>query len=168
FTLPLVDLILPAALQHGDVVGRHMTAADIDQLTLWRLAYNHEALGDPADDAGLAQARQEIARAHAEGNTWVLEAAGKLVAMSSFNAAIAEAVQVGGVYTPPALRGRGYGRAVVAASLHAAQAEGVQRAILFTDDQNSAAQSAYHALGFQRVDNWGLVLLKDPVGPTSN
>lgn len=163
FALPLAELNVPTTLHSGDAVGRPMSAADRELLTRWRVAYNHEALGDPDDEAGWAQAHQEIARAYTEGNTWVLEAMGQPVAMSSFNAAIAEAVQVGGVYTPPALRGRGYGRAVVAASLQEAQAAGVERAILFTDDDNIAAQTAYRSLGFQRVGDWGLVLFKEPV-----
>jgi RimJ/RimL family protein N-acetyltransferase len=168
FALPLAELTVPAALQRGDVIGRHMTATDIEQLTRWRTAYNHETLGDPDDGEGRMQARQEIERAQAEGNTWVLEAAGQPVAMSSFNATTGEAVQIGGVYTPPALRGRGYGRAVVAASLQEAKAAGVQRAILFTDEDNIAAQTAYRSLGFQRVGDWGLVLLQEPVTVESN
>ncbi len=85
------------------------------------------------------------------------------MAMSSFNTAIDEAVQVGGVWTPPALRRRGYARAVVAASLRDARAEGVQRAILFTGDTNIAAQKAYRAIGFQGVGDYGLLLLKEGV-----
>jgi RimJ/RimL family protein N-acetyltransferase len=163
FTLPLDDLRLPAALQAGTVVGRRLRADDIDQLTLWRAAYNHETLGDPHTPEGIARAAQEIARAHQEGTTWVLEANGQRVAMASFNARITEAIQIGGVYTPPPHRSRGYARAVVAAALRDAKMDGVHRAILFTDDENEAAQTAYRALGFQRVADWGLVLLQEPV-----
>ncbi len=163
FALSLANLLLPAALQNGTVVGRPMRASDLDQLSCWRAAYNHEALGDPDTPESLVDAQNEMTRTLQEGVGWVLEAAGQLVAMSAFNATIAEAVQVGGVYTPPALRGRGYGRAVVAASLRDAHAKGAQRAILFTDDDNFAAQTAYRSLGFQRVGDWGLVLLKEAV-----
>jgi len=163
YTLPLTKLIRPAALHEGHVRGRLITADDIDELAHWRAAYNHEALGDPDSAEGLAQAQHEINRAAAEGLCWVLEADGQRVAMSSFNATLPEAVQVGGVYTPPQWRGRGYARAVVAASLHEAWAAGAQRAMLFTDDENIAAQRAYRALGFERVADWGLVLLKEPM-----
>lgn len=163
FALPLENLILPTPLQAGTVIGRRMSRDDLDQLSAWRAAYNHETLGDPDSEEGTAQAENEMARTLEEGVGWVLEAAGQRVAMSAFNATIAEAVQIGGVYTPPALRGRGYARAVVAASLRDAHAEGAQRAILFTDEENIAAQTAYRSLGFQRVAEWGLVLLKEPV-----
>ena len=82
------------------------------------------------------------------------------MASTSFNAETREAVQVGGVWTPPDLRGRGYGRAVVAVSLLDARAEGVGRAVLFTGDSNVPAIRAYAALGFRRIDDYRIVLLR--------
>src|SRR2546425_12835478 len=70
-----------------------------------------------------------------------------------------EIVQIGGVWTPPELRGRGYGRAVVAGSLLAARERNVRRAVLFADPRNTAAQRAYLVLGFELVGDYGLVLL---------
>ncbi len=69
-----------------------------------------------------------------------------------------EIVQIGGVWTPPALRGRGYARAVVAGSLVAARKRGVQHAVLFADPLNPAAKRAYLSLGFRIVGDYGLVL----------
>lgn len=163
FTLDLAHLELPLPLQSGTVSGRRAIQRDLEQLATWRAAYQQETLGAPASPQTLAEAHQAIERSIQERNTWVLEIGGDPVAMTSFNAAIPEAVQVGGVYTPPALRGRGYARAVVAASLRDASADGVERAILFTGEENVAAQRAYQALGFQPVAGWGLVLLKEPV-----
>ena len=77
--------------------------------------------------------------------------------------AIKEAVQVGGVWTPPELRRRGYGRCVVAASLLDARSEGVEKAILFTPERNIASQKAYTALNFQHIGDYRLVLLKSPL-----
>ena len=59
-------------------------------------------------------------------------------------------VQVGGVWTPPQARSRGYARSAVALSLRAARERGVRRAILFTGDHNVPAIKAYRALGFER------------------
>ena len=72
-------------------------------------------------------------------------------------------MQIGGVWTPPSLRSRGYGRAAVAASLLDARAEGVRVAILFTGKGNVPACRAYEALGFQVIGDYRLVLLKEPV-----
>jgi len=87
---------------------------------------------------------------------WVLVADGQLAAASRFNSQLPDAVQIGGVYTPPALRGRGYARAVVAGSLVEARAGGVARAILFT--ANPAALAAYVAIGFRVVGDYALVV----------
>lgn len=163
FTLALDELILPTSIEAGTVVARRMTVEDTDQLAAWRAAYQLETLGSDDTPEMHAEAHAVMERLLQEQRTWVLEAEGQRVAMSAFNAALPEAVQVGGVYTPPELRGRGYGRAVVAASLRDASTEGVERAILFTDDENIGAQKAYRALGFQWITDWGLVLLKEPI-----
>jgi predicted GNAT family acetyltransferase len=70
-----------------------------------------------------------------------------------------DVVQIGGVYTPPALRSRGYARAVVAGSLAAAAAMGVGRSILFTGRDNVAARRAYESIGYRRIGDYGLVVL---------
>ena len=87
----------------------------------------------------------------------------EIVACTGFNANLTEAVQVGGVWTPPELRGRGYGRCVVAQSLLDVRAEGVEKGILFTGDQNVPAVKAYAALGFKRIGDYRLLLLQEPV-----
>jgi predicted GNAT family acetyltransferase len=66
-------------------------------------------------------------------------------------------VQLGGIYTPPAFRGRGYAKASVAASLLAARDRGATRAVLFTS--NPSAARSYEAVGFQRLGDYGLILL---------
>jgi predicted GNAT family acetyltransferase len=71
-------------------------------------------------------------------------------------------VQVGGVWTPPARRGRGYARAAVAGSLLDARARGVTRGVLFTAQENRPAQRAYEALGFQVVGDYGLLGFSEP------
>ena len=66
-------------------------------------------------------------------------------------------VQIGGVWTPPELRGRGYARRVVAGALRVAEGEGVRRAVLFTE--NPAARRSYEALGFRQVGEFGVIVL---------
>ena len=66
-------------------------------------------------------------------------------------------VQIGGVWTPRALRGLGYARCAVAGSLHHARDREVRSAILFTDEKNVPAQRSYVALGFEPVGDYGIV-----------
>ena len=67
-------------------------------------------------------------------------------------------VQIGGVWTAPALRGRGYARCAVAGSLQTARERGVLHAVLFTGETNPAAQAAYVAIGFRPVGDYAILL----------
>ncbi len=167
YSLDLADLRVPEALATGRVKGRLVETRDADVLTRWRVGYDMEALGDKETDKLWAHERALAERIAAERNTWILEAEGRPVATSAFNTRIREAVQIGGVWTPPEFRGRGYARCVVAQSLLDARAEGVEKAILFTGENNVAAQKAYTALEFRRIGDYHLLMLRDPLNVTS-
>ena len=162
FALDLAGLRVPSALAEGRLRCRRPVAADVPALAAWRAAYRREAFNSEPGPDLLPRSRQEVEAGIAEGTGWVLEDAERLVAYQQFNARLPDAIQVGGVWTPPELRGRGYARAVVAGSLLAARAEGIGRAVLFTDDDNVPAQRAYLALGFERVGDYGIILLARP------
>lgn len=160
YSLVLSSLALPASLRSGAVHVRRIAARDVELLSRWRAASRLEAM-NASDTPGLYQeARDSVERMLESQRMWVLEAEGQVVACSTFNAEIAEVVQVGGVYTPPELRSRGYARAVIAGSLLDARAEGVRRAVLFTDVDNVPAQRAYVAIGFQPIGDYRIVLLR--------
>lgn len=160
YTLNLARLRVPEALASGEVTARQATEEDMPLLIDWDIRYAVEALG--ATDV---EAQRPISEAYQTrfvemGHAFLLEVEGRPVARTLFNAAIDEAVQVGGVWTVPEYRGRGYARAVVAASLLAARHDGAERAILFTEHTNTAARRAYAALGFEPVGDFRLLFLK--------
>ncbi|MFN3954519.1 MAG: GNAT family N-acetyltransferase [Pararhodobacter sp.] len=95
-----------------------------------------------------------------DGSHRLLRRAGQIVALTGFNADLGDAVQVGGVYCPPALRGRGLARLAVALHLAEARARGATRAVLFA--ASAPAVRAYRALGFQPADEITLVLFASP------
>lgn len=161
YTLPLERLVVPEGLRSGRVGARRAVEADLDAVAAFEVAFDVEALGEEASTALEAENRAAAARGIAAGTVWVAEVGGVPVAMTAFNAAIGDAVQVGGVYTPPALRGRGYARCAVAASLLAARDAGVALGVLFTGEDNVAAQRAYQALGFGPIGGWRLMLLRE-------
>jgi predicted GNAT family acetyltransferase len=163
YSLKLDDLIAPDGLKSGQVSGRRIERRDLELVAEWRVAYSLEALGDKDSPQLREHCRASMERSLKEQRTWVLEAQGQPVASSSFNTAIKEAVQIGGVWTPPELRSRGYGRAVVAVSLLDARAQGVTKAILFTGEDNIAAQKAYEALGFRHIGDYRIMLLRSPL-----
>lgn len=156
FALRLADLRVPRSLAQGSVHCRRTAPGDLELLSDWRVAFVQEALREPDHPQLRANARAEMEHWHGEGRSWVLEAAGELVSYSGFNARLPDTVQIGGVYTPPPHRNRGYGRAVVAGSLVEVRDAGVERAILFAE--SPAAQRSYRALGFEVVGEYGLML----------
>jgi GNAT superfamily N-acetyltransferase len=136
-----------------------LTTAPRPLLVDWRTRYNIEVMGTPAAEAAL-HAAKHIDGFLAQDSHRVLMLDGKPVAMTGFNATLPEIVQIGGVYTPPGLRGRGYARQAVALHLAEARAGGVGRAVLFA--ANDAAASAYRAIGFQPSLAFTLVLFAAP------
>jgi predicted GNAT family acetyltransferase len=160
FVLDLAKLLVPESLRSRAVRCRRPREEEIGLLAAWRAAYRREVLDEPAGAANDDAARDDVRALHGSGSHFVLEVPGQgpPVSYSAFNASLPEIVQVGGVWTPPERRGRGYARAVVAGSLLEARAKGVCRAVLFTS--NPMARRAYEALGFRRVGEYGLVIFR--------
>ena len=155
YALTLNQLSLPA--EDLDLQVRKARPSDVTELASWSVAFQIESLGvGPGSDLEeycLKGTRSGVSRGH----IWVGCVGPQIVSMSGFNATLPERVQLGGVYTPPGLRSRGYSRRVIAESLRAVRSEGVYEAILFTDQDNLAAQACYESLGFKNVGQYGLV-----------
>ncbi len=159
YVLDLAALVLPPALAEGQVRCRHPQEHELELLTDWRVSFSLEALGVAPGPDLQAASGADVRLHHDWGTDWLLLDGETPVSYAVFNAMLPEIVQIGGVWTPPELRGRGYGRAVVAGSLLAARQQNVRRAVLFADPRNAPAKRAYLALGFELVGDYGLVLL---------
>lgn len=151
--LPLRDLRMPA---HEGLELRPVAAADMDLVTGWRAAYRSETSGEAPAEARAA-ARAELPLWLAEDGLRLLWRDGRAVAMTGLNARAGGCVQVGGVYTPPALRGQGLARAAVALHLAELRADGAGRAFLFA--ASAGAERAYRAIGFQPAGSMRMVIL---------
>jgi GNAT superfamily N-acetyltransferase len=162
YAMDLDRIIMPAALRSGAIVCRPPRADERDLLCEWRFAYHMEALGSPDSEETRQGAAAFLDAQIADGHAWVATEAGAdppvPLSLAAFNAALPDIVQLGGIYTPPALRGRGYAKAAVAHSLLMARERGASRAVLFTD--NPSAARSYEAVGFRRTGDYSLVLLK--------
>lgn len=154
--LALDALVVPPALADGRVRVRRIRATDQEPLIAWRVTYELEANAATPGPDNDAHARRWFDDAVAEDNAWIAELGDTPVAMTSFNARLPDAVQVGGVYTPAPLRGRHHARAALAGSLLDMRAAGVRRAVLFTGAPD--AEAAYRAVGFEIVGSYGIVL----------
>lgn len=158
YGLDLANIIVPGILQQGAVTVRPPLPAERDLLCAWRLAYDIETLGSTDSPETRERSSRVLDQQIADGNAWVALEKDRPVSLSAFNAALPDIVQLGGIYTPPELRGRGFAKASVAGSLLAARDRGASRAVLFTS--NPSAARSYEAVGFQRLGDYGLVLLR--------
>ncbi|WP_037316507.1 GNAT family N-acetyltransferase [Ruegeria halocynthiae] len=154
FSLDLNDLILPELADAWLVPLAEIDRALAEQ---WRSAYLIETPGLILDEVA-KQAAHDIDAYLARDSHRALLVRGQPVGMTGFNAALPDIVQIGGVYTPTELRGRGYARTAVALHLQEAQAAGVSRAVLFAAS-NSAAR-AYISIGFVPAGQFALILFK--------
>ncbi|MEH2082599.1 MAG: GNAT family N-acetyltransferase [Nostoc sp.] len=162
FSLTLRDLQIPQALVSAKVKCRLPHPDELELLTEWCAAYNVETLGRRDTLSLRPDCRLVIEARQATAMHWVLVAENTPVSYSAFNASLPDVVQIGGVWTPPALRGKGYAKSVIAGSLLDARSQGVKRAILFTNDNNQAAQAVYRGIGFLPTgEKYGLVLFEE-------
>ncbi|MDF1701770.1 MAG: GNAT family N-acetyltransferase [Planctomycetota bacterium] len=161
YGLDLEDLRVPPGLTSGAVQVRRAEADDLSTLLPWSLAYYREAIDEAAGEEAQAQVESSLRSGLDSRTAWIAHVDGGPVAMTRFNATTPHAVQVGGVYTPPEFRARGYGGCVVAQSLLDARAEGATRSILFTPESNTPARRCYYGLGYEPLGAFGLVLLRE-------
>ena len=160
FALDLRNLAVPPLLAEDAIHCRHLLPDELDLIVEWRVAFALEVMGEVDSPELRASCREGVLLHHRRGSDWLLLYRNEPLSYAIFNAMLPDVVQIGGVWTPPKLRGRGYGRSVVAGSLLAARKQGVQRSILFADPDNPPAERAYLALGFRRTGDYGLVLFE--------
>ena len=141
-----------------------LSDGDRSLLIRWREAYHLESLGTEPGKARAA-AQKDIDGYIQRDSHRLLMVDDQPVSMTGFNATLPEIVQIGGVFTPPALRGRAYARTAVALHLTEARAAGVRRAVLFA--ASNAAVSAYVAIGFAPAGTFSLVLFSDQMEAAS-
>jgi RimJ/RimL family protein N-acetyltransferase len=87
------------------------------------------------------------------------ETDGQPVAMAGLTRAVAGVTRVASVYTPPALRRRGYGGAITAAVTQAALTAGAAEVVLFTDVANPTSNALYQRLGYRPIEDRVLLAL---------
>ena len=127
--------------------------ADRDLLVAWLDAFHDEA-GPP----GPRETQQVVDDRLGFGGLALWEHAGTPVSLAGRTRPAAGLARVGPVYTPPELRGRGFGGAVTAAVTQAALDSGAEGVMLFTDLANPTSNTLYQRLGFHPVTDW--VVLK--------
>ncbi len=160
YDLNLADLRIPQQITDGSVGYRAATLDDAETLIGWRIDYELETIRYELTPELEARVRKMMLHTIGTQSWWVATFNNAPVAMSSFNATLENMVQVGGVHTPKAYRGKGYARVVVAGSLIDVRQKGVSTGILFTEITNTPAQKVYEALGFKRIGDYALLMMR--------
>jgi RimJ/RimL family protein N-acetyltransferase len=132
----------PAALGHARVAG----PADRGRVIAWCEAFHREAEPGPRGDLELM-----VDDRLSYGGFTVWEAAGQPVSLAGLSRPVAGQARVGPVYTPPGLRGRGYGGAVTWAVSRGALDAGITGVLLFTDLANPTSNALYQRLGYRPI-----------------
>ncbi len=89
---------------------------------------------------------------------------GEPVSLVGVSREVAGVVRIGPVYTPPALRRRGYAGSAVAAVSRRALADGARRCMLYTDLDNPTSNKIYAEVGYERTADWEEIALERVAG----
>jgi hypothetical protein len=134
---------------------RRATAADAAGIFPLQKAYEiEEVLLDPSH-FNEALCQRSLVQGLRDEVICLLESGGTIAAKAGTNARGYTVDQIGGVYTVPALRGKGLARAVMAALLKEIFREKAA-ASLFVKKKNRPAIALYHGLGFQPVTDYSI------------
>lgn len=157
---PLYHLTL-SQMTAQDALVRLARAADIPLLERWFAAYEVDVGQAQPGAAPSVACKQRAVRAVGNPEVALFQADGHPVAMAGINARVDDTIQIGGVFTPVDLRGRGYARRALAGLLRRWAQRGVTQSILFAFSPPAAR--AYEALGYVHVGAYRTALLRAPV-----
>lgn len=145
--LPLMRLDGPPAVPaplRGSL--RATTLSDLAQVGAWREAFRVEAR---LVHVSAAQEAADNERALKNGTQFVwCDESGTPCGLIGGIRIEPTGARIGPVYTPPSLRGRGIGAAMVTALVHRLRDQGARCVFLFTDATNPTSNALYERIGF--------------------
>jgi predicted GNAT family acetyltransferase len=147
------------------VPGRLRQAVEADESLVldWSRRFAADAGGIPLDDETLRRRTPERIR---NGELWLWEDEdGSVVSIASASGRTPHGIRIGLVYTPPALRRRGYASACVAAVSQRMLDSGRRFCFLYTDLGNPTSNRIYQTIGYEPVCDVSLIRFED--GPAS-
>jgi predicted GNAT family acetyltransferase len=136
----------------GPGMPRPGEPADQRLLEQWMRTFIAEALPDePFEEE--RQQRAIARRLSGEGPNayWLWEDDGEVVSWSGHGNPTGRGIRIGPVYTPRALRGRGYATALVAAQSQWLLDNGYEYCFLYTDLANPTSNAIYERIGYRKI-----------------
>ena len=134
------------------VAGAARPAREDDRplLRAWLREFGREALGETEQDEERTERMLDYRLSSASAGFSIWED-GRPVSLAGFGGETPNGARIGPVYTPPALRGRGYGSAVTAAVSADRLAAGRHFCFLYTDATNPTSNKIYTQIGYEHV-----------------
>ncbi|MDD3288467.1 MAG: hypothetical protein PHX43_05620 [Alphaproteobacteria bacterium] len=159
YKLPIEKLRLPEIL--SDTRIRQAEEKDKEQLIAWRIDFNIESAKSQPGPELEKKVREEISQRLPLKEFFLLESNDTPVAMCGVGGHVPDTAMVGPVWTPTELRCRGYGRAVTAGAIKMLSDERPTMTQAVLAASRPDAIHAYEAIGFERLADWNLALLKE-------
>jgi RimJ/RimL family protein N-acetyltransferase len=137
--------------------ARIADAADRDLMLAWL-----DAFKDEAQPAGPNESERVVNDRVGWGGLVLWEHEGRPVSLAGRNRAAAGQARIGPVYTPPDLRGRGFGGAATTAVTQGALDDGAEGVVLFTDLANPTSNTLYQRLGYRALSDRAVLRFDGP------
>lgn len=134
---------------------RPASAADVELVARWTLAFEQEALGRGSAEKARATAERRVAA----GEVFLWED-GAVRCMAASARPTWSGVAVNSVYTPPGERGRGYAAACTARLSEHLLRQGRRFCVLFTDLVNPTSNRVYQRVGYRPLRDFRVDLLR--------
>lgn len=140
-------------VREPDVAGtaRDAAPADRDLVLEWLRAFEVEALPEDAPHLDLEASFERRVQSTSGGFALWEDERGEPVSLCGYGGRTPHGTRIGPVYTPPALRGRGYGSAVTAHVTKEQLDSGRDYCFLYTDLSNPTSNKIYVDIGYERV-----------------
>jgi ribosomal protein S18 acetylase RimI-like enzyme len=130
--------------------AREAVLADRELVLGWLRAFEAEALPEDAAHLDLEASFERRVQSDAAGFA-LWEDDGEPVSLCGYGGRTPTGIRIGPVYTPPQLRGRGYGSAVTAQVTKEQLDSGRDYCFLYTDLSNATSNKIYVGIGYERV-----------------
>lgn len=127
---------------------RMATDADKELVKKWSRGFHIDCFGENSKIP-----EEDISKRIPEGSLSLWEAAGGPVSMAYKTRPTDKGMSVGGVYTPPYLRGKGYATSCVAELSRNILQSGKEFCTLYTDLANPTSNAIYKKIGYREVSD---------------